>query len=96
MENPRDEPFKSLKTDFQNLRVNQSFIRQGRNQRDEMIRSSMVVNRWTNFLKVFHAVIPKIPTGTREITRAKRILILTKSTGAKILESARGQGGQRY
>lgn len=43
MENPRDEPFKSLKTDFQNLRVNQSFIRQGRNQRDEMIRSSMVV-----------------------------------------------------
>lgn len=42
----RGKPFKSLKTDVQNLRVNQSFIRQGRNQRDEMIRSSMVVNRW--------------------------------------------------
>lgn len=47
----------------------------------------------TNFLNVFHAVIPKIPAGTREITRAKRILILTKSTPAKILESARGRGG---
>lgn len=61
-----------------------------------------------NFFKVFHPIIRKVelfprslPAGnrTREITRTKRILILTKSTPVKILESARGQGrggGQRY
>lgn len=42
--------------------------------------------------------IPKIPppteNRTREITRTKRILILTKSTLVKILESARGQAGE--
>lgn len=56
-----------------------------------------------NFFKVFHPIIrevklsprsPPTENRTREITRTKRILILTKSTLVKILESARGQAGE--
>lgn len=60
-----------------------------------------------NFFKVFHPIIRKVELSprshplsssagnrTREITRTKRILILTKSTPVKILESARGQAGE--